>query len=297
MLSSARRALSGMLRDLARMDATDLALRLTLFLLLLQPVGNWRVRPFVLALAAAGLLIPGLFRRPATWALLTLLMGWRLVLEWPVSDNHAYLLSYWCLAIFIALLSEDGASLLARNGRLLIGWAFAFATLWKLALSPDYLDGTFFRVTLLLDPRLEGLTLLLGGMTPDLLESHRDFLTQHVDGRLFGPLLIPPVPAAFTHLAQASSLWTVTIEGAVAVAFFWPIGRGFSRQRDALLLVFCLTTYAVAPVAGFGWLLVTLGIAQCDPERRRTRLLYLAAFIMILFYRDIPWAKLLSTTY
>ena len=47
------KALSSVLQGLVRMEATELALRLTLLLLLLQPVGNWHVRPFVLALAGA----------------------------------------------------------------------------------------------------------------------------------------------------------------------------------------------------------------------------------------------------
>ena len=279
--------------ELARMDVTDLVLRLTLLLLLLQPIGNWRVRPLALAVAGAGLLIPKLLRWPGIWALLTFLTAWRLYLEWPVSDNHSYLLCYWCLAIFITLLAEDTAALLARNGRLLIGCAFAFATVWKLALSPDYLEGTFFRVTLLLDPRFEGLTLFAGGLTPDLLEGHRAYLAQHVDGTLFEPFERPLEPASFTRLARMATVWTFAIEASVALAFLWPVGRGASRYRDVLLLLFCLTTFAVAPVAGFGWLLIALGIAQSDPEARRTRWLYLAAFVLILFYRDFPWARLI----
>ena len=85
--------------------------------------------------------------------------------------------------------------------------------------------------------------------------------------------------------------WTVFLEGAVAVAFLWPLERGVSRGRDALLLLFCVTTYAVAPVEGFGWLLIAMGVAQCAPERRRTRLLYLAVFALVLFYRDVPWVE------
>jgi hypothetical protein len=84
--------------------------------------------------------------------------------------------------------------------------------------------------------------------------------------------------------------WTVAVEGAVALTFLWPVGRGLSKVRDATLLTFCVTTYAVATVAGFGWLLLALGIAQCQPERRTTQLCYLAVFVLILFYRQVPWA-------
>jgi hypothetical protein len=60
-------------------------------------------------------------------------------------------------------------------------------------------------------------------------------------------------------------------------------------MRDAILLTFCVTTYAVATVAGFGWLLLALGVAQCEPGRRKTQLSYLIVFALILFYREVPW--------
>jgi hypothetical protein len=85
--------------------------------------------------------------------------------------------------------------------------------------------------------------------------------------------------------------WTVAIEGFLALAFLWPRDRGLSRLRDAALLVFCATTYAAATVEGFGWLLIAMGVAQCPPERPRTRGLYLAAFALILFYREVPWTE------
>jgi hypothetical protein len=76
------------------------------------------------------------------------------------------------------------------------------------------------------------------------------------------------------------------VEGAVAITFLWPFGRMISQWRNAALLLFCATTYAVAPVEGFGWLLIAMGITQCDPAWRKTLFLYLAVFLLILFYRD-----------
>jgi len=54
-------------RALTDTPALDLALRLTLLDLLLAPVGDWSVRPFTLAIAGAGLLLPGLHRSRAEW--------------------------------------------------------------------------------------------------------------------------------------------------------------------------------------------------------------------------------------
>lgn len=50
----------------------------------------------------------------------------------------------------------------------------------------------------------------------------------------------------------------------------------------------CTVTYAVATVDGFGWLLLAMGAAQCRLEQRRTRLAYVAVFVLILLYREIP---------
>ena len=218
----------------------------------------------------------------------------RVIFNWPMADNHAYLLCYWCLAIVLALLSHDPRACLAFNGRLLIGLAFALATLWKVVLSPDYLDGRFFRVTMLTDVRFEGFAQLAGGLTRDQLESLRGFVTQHVDGQFLEALDTPLEPARFLWLARFMTWWTVLLEGAVAVAFLWPLERGVSRWRDALLLLFCVTTYAIAPVEGFGWLLIAMGVAQCESKQRKMRWAYLTAFALILIYREAPWAQLLA---
>jgi hypothetical protein len=269
-----------------------LSLRLVLLGLLLRPVGDWSVRPFVLLLAAVGLLMPRQLPRPYLWFSLAFLTGLRVVLDWPLSDNHAYLLCYWCLAIALALVSADARSSLAANGRLLIGAVFALAVFWKLV-SPDYLDGVFFRVTLVLDDRFEGFARLAGGLSAESLQQLRDLVTQHVDDPCAsGITAIVPSPR-FVALAWLATYGTLLLEAAVALAFLWPLDRGPSRLRDGLLLAFCVTTYAVATVEGFGWLLVSMGLVQAAPDRARTRLFYVATFALILLYREVPWADLI----
>jgi hypothetical protein len=90
------------------------------------------------------------------------------------------------------------------------------------------------------------------------------------------------------------TLFTVAIEALLAVAFLWTPDRGVSRIRDASLLVFCATTYTVATVEGFGWLLIAMGVAQCAPGRSGTRTLYLAAYALVLFHREVPWLRMLA---
>lgn len=286
-------SLASIRQALVSTPALDLALRLTLLDLLLQPVGGPTLRAPILALAGLGLLLPGVHRQPALWLALAGLTGLRVALAWPLADNHAYLLSYWCLAVFLALLRSDAENRLAANARGLIGLVFALAFVWKLALSPDYLDQSFFRVTLIVDDRFEGLLRLLADMPAGLIEQNRQLLTAHLDGPAAvgapGMLLGP----RFLALAAFATWWTLAIEAALALAFLWPGERGPARTRHAVLLLFCVTTYAVAPVAGFGWLLLAMGTAQCA-QRQRLRLLYLAAFAILLVYRELAWATLLA---
>jgi hypothetical protein len=209
------------------------------------------------------------------------------ILNWPMADNHAYLLSYWCLAVALALVSHDPQACLALNARLLIGLAFACATLWKALLSPDYLDGRCFRVLLLTDRRFEGFAQIAGGLTPELLESLRAFVTQHIDGQFLAGPDAPQEPTRFLWLASLMTWWTVVLESVIAVTFLWPFRRGMAQWcSNAALLLFCATTYIVAPVEGFGWLLIAMGVAQCDPARRKTYFLYLVVFFLIILYRD-----------
>jgi hypothetical protein len=75
--------------------------------------------------------------------------------------------------------------------------------------------------------------------------------------------------------------WTLAIEGAVALAF---LSRGTSllgRHRDHLLITFTVSTYLAAPVLGFGWLLLVLGLAQLRTTASHLRILYVAAFVVV----------------
>jgi hypothetical protein len=273
------------LRDL---DALDLARRLTLADLALHPVGVAWLRSALLALAVLGLVLPSLSRRPWLWLVLAALTGWRVVSTWPLADNHAYLLAYWCLAVAIASRDADPQPALAWSGRVLIGLVFTLAVLWK-AISPDYLDGRFFRVTLVTDERLAPFARIVGGLDAAELLERRELLTQHADGVAHETTALPLEPPRFRAAAWLATHGTFACEALLAIAFLWPLGRGPSRIRDPLLIGFCAVTYLVAPVSGFGWLLIALGVAQTDTERWRTRAAYVAVFGLVYLYRESSW--------
>jgi len=71
------------------------------------------------------------------------------------------------------------------------------------------------------------------------------------------------------------------------------LGRGISKFRDIFLIIFCVTTYAVATVQGFGWLLIAMGVAQSDPGKWKIRIAYIAVYVLIIFYKEVPWIDLL----
>ena len=62
--------------------------------------------------------------------------------------------------------------------------------------------------------------------------------------------------------------------------------------RHAGLLSFCGITYAFAPVAGIGWLLLVMGRVQVEPQQVWLRRAYVAMFLAVLFYDEVPWAEL-----
>ena len=254
-------------------------------------MGDWYVRPIVLGLAVLALVSPRILRRPETWLALAALTACRIAADWPLADNHIYLLGYWCLAAAIGLRTGEPATSLTTISRQLIGFAFACAVVWKLLLSPDFIDGRFFRVTLLTDPRLVPAAQLIGGLTDAEIQSNRQALEPLPGGaERLDPLPIVE-PARLRAFALAGTWGVLLLEATVAVFMLWPSAR-LAGARHAALLTFCFTTYPFAPVAGFGWLLLVMGAAQILPHQRWLRNTYLAAFVAVLFFAEVPWSAM-----
>ena len=272
----------------------DSVLTLTAIILLLRPFDVWWVASFVLAAACLSLFSRAVRRAPVTWLLVAVFVAARIVAVWPLSDNHIYLLAYWCLAIGLALSSANPAGTLSVSSRWLLGGAFAMAVLWKAVLSPDYVDGRFFRVTLLTDQRFADASLVFGGLSREQMAQNREFLKPLPEG---AELLTPPSfvePPRLRAFATTATWGGLILETLIALTCILPSRAGVDLARHGLLLTFCFTTYALAPVAGFGWLLATMGLAQCRPGQSLLRGAYIAVFILILMYSEIPWTGILA---
>jgi hypothetical protein len=282
------------LRELDLAPRADLAMRLTLLALLWKPVGQAWTRPAITLLAGAGLLVAASRRSALFWAALLGLAVWRVANAWPLGDNHSFLLCYWLLAILIATRARDADAVLAWNGRALVGLVFAFATLWKVALSPDYLDGRFFLVTLIDDERVEAATRIAADLDESELLRLRELVREHEDGvRVPGPD-DPAVPPRLVAVARLMTFSLVALELAVALVFLAPARFGLARARDPALLLFAGTVYAMAPVEGFGWQLLSMGVAQSEPGSARTRRAYAAVFAIVLLATRWPWLRALA---
>jgi len=268
----------------------ELALRVLLLVLLLDASLFWFQRVPLQIAAGLGLLLPAFARDARLWAGLTLLTAWPLVWNWPFSDNHDYLRALTALSLTLALGARDAPAALRTSARLLVGGTFLFATLWKLVLSPDFVDGTFFRVTLLADPRFHDLAVLAGGASWETLDAFDAALREVFAGRPEGWPGAFVEPAGLRPLALALTVFTGASEAAIAAAFLWP---RLARYRNVLLIAFGASTFAFATVRGFGWLLMALGFAQCAPDERRARIGYVATLFLIELYRSVPWSRML----
>jgi hypothetical protein len=152
----------------------------------------------------------------------------------------------------LSLNEFDAPRRLAAQSRSLLALAFSFAVLWKAVLAPDFLDGRFFRVTLMTDPRFGEAVMLMGGLSADDLATNRKALEPLPHG---AELLTPtPViePPRVRAIASVSTWGVLALEALVAAFMILPAGRLHPNLRHAVLLTFCLVTYAFAPVAGFG---------------------------------------------
>lgn len=265
----------------------DLGLAATMACLLFAPVGAPNIRPLGLMLLGAMILYPALRRHSGIWIALTLIAAWRVISNWPVTDNHAYLLAYWCGAISVALLGRtaDADHVLSSNARLLIGLTFLLAVIQK-AVSPDYLDTSFFRFILLWDDRFEDFSLLFSTITEDQIDAMRGcWSTLLADD----PRTCPGGRSASDAIGSLAwvSTWGNFADQAIAAMCFLAPPRSFmGRHRDVVLIAFCFVTYAVAPVTSFGWLLLAMGLAQ-SAHHGYVRLGYFAAIGALLVYDSL----------
>lgn len=266
----------------------------TLVILLLTTEATWALQIGTQVLCAAALVDRRLLRSAVYWfALLAVyVVGVSGVVT--LIDNHEFLLGYWLLALGLSRLQTDSTAGLATSARLLIGLSFAFAALWK-GITPDYTGGTAFHAYLLFDPRFVGIVPAFTSLTS--VEAAANYKTYETlvaiaDGAVSVP--VADVPGV-RWIALGMTWWTLLIEAAVALVFLVPARSAMGRARHVVLLVFLFTTYALAPVKGYGWLLVAMGLAGAPLDRHRALLpAFALAFVLVTARSTAPVSRILE---
>ena len=139
---------------------------------------------------------------------------------------------------------------------LLLGMCMLLSVVAK-ASSHSYLNSSFFHFTLITDPRFSAFTATMTDLDAMALEKNRsqvrDLQLEYLDGDGDGARKLKSSEKVYS-LAWVMTWWTVGIELALAILFLLS-GNRLEILRSLILLAFSLTTYSVATVQGFGWLL------------------------------------------
>jgi len=279
----------------------DIARLLTLLLFILHGPKGWYVKVPLIILSITGILIREVRSSPGFWFTIAMFMLAHDIVGWSSVDNHKWLYAWWCIALGMTALAppESQLSVIKINARLLIGLAMAFAVVWKL-LSVDYLDGTFFKWELLNDSRFRGVAQYVGGMDEQALNKNRDIRRSIHKSFRKDP---KPIESAKMNsgpridaIALAMTWWTIIIEFLFALSCLWPGDGSIARLRALTILVFIATTYLLAPVQGFGWMVIVLGFVQCPEQYRKLRASFLLSLVLIYLYRMDLFAMLIQTS-
>jgi hypothetical protein len=239
------------------------------------------------AIAVVGLGQPRVARNPWLWLAMGAAMGAHHLISWEGVDDHVVLTTYWAVAVGLSLLAPDPGRMLALNGRVLAGLTFAFAAFWKVT-SGDFVDGDFFRYTLLLDDRFEYVARIVGGMSEEqYLANYHAVGALHAEPGASAALALP---TRVSTIALVMTAWGLVSELSAAVTHLVPLPRRLLWLRHFWLFAFAATTYLVVPIGGFGLILLVFGLAQTQPGERR-RVAYVAAMAAVLAWAPI-WRAL-----
>lgn len=275
--------LSYVMALLQKQSVFSLTSRMSLILVLLYTNDYWYLKIPIVLLISASIIFEGISNNNNFWLGILVVLTSANLNNWYSIDNHQYLITYWCFALYLSSLSDDPDKTLARNSRLLIGLTFLFATFWKL-ISSDFLDGSFFYFTLLTDQRFADITTYVGSLNRDRLIQNYQAMRQVLayDSQIYGVQL--QNNSQVLVIAKIITYWSILIEGLVAAGFLLPLTSVLGKWRNFLLILFVITTYAIAPVVGFGSVLIIMGFAQSASESKKTRLAYILTFFLLQIY-------------
>lgn len=275
-------------------DPRDLVLRLTLLLLIFHAEGSWHMTVPIRLVAILAFLRPSILAHPIAWLLPLVACSVVAAPNWYVIDNHRYLLVYWVAACTLATSSATPLKVLEWNARVLVAISFTMATIWKIR-TEEFVDGRFFSFLFVTDPRVEEFASFVTKMGSGLLQANRETIALALLAPQEGLRIVLHSSASLDSISRALVVWTLVIEGLIAIAFLAPASR-FPRLpvlgiRNVLLLIFIATTYPIVPVTGFAFLLCVFGAASSAADLRWIKAFAVATVATVLL--DVPWQAML----
>lgn len=244
-------------------------------------------------LVLACLVVPSLKQNGPYWFIVFLFSAASLWLTWTTADNHKYLLCYWTLALFLAFDNADldKVAFLRRSARYLLFFTMAMAVVQK-TLATDYLNGEFFEFILMTDSRFSALGALLTGMEPGLFAENREIYLRAMDPMLADQSTGTLHSSARLHTLAMAITWINYLDQIViALMLLLPLSLRGEIFKHLLLMAFIVPVYAVAPVIGFGWLIIVWGYCLVPDQVPWLRLGYLGLFLLLCIY-EFPWLSL-----
>lgn len=229
-------------------------------------------------------------RSPWPWVAMAAVLGWTQLQEWWLVDDHPVATTYWLAAIGVSRFGRRPDDVLALSARLLIAGIFTLAVGWKL-LSGPFVTGDFFEYTLVRDHRFEPVAVAAGGSDGEALDRDRLEIAQFTATAAAGESIEIETGPRTRRVAMGLTWFGLAVEGAVAAAFAAPLRGRWVLLRAATLIGFCLTTFAVVPVAGFAVLLLIMGMAQSD--RPWVRRAHVGAGVIALVWDSVLTAVIL----
>jgi hypothetical protein len=145
-----------------------------------------------------------------------------------------------------------------------------------------------FQHILLFDDRFAVVAQLAGDLSPLQLRTNGGAMATLTEWASDATEATVQSSSAIVMTANVMVWWTLAVEGLIAAAFLLPRSSKLALIGDAALLIFIATTYPVAPVLGFGAVLLTMGLSQAPGAW--TRLAYLGGFVLLHAFR-VPWAQ------
>ena len=276
-----------------------LGLRMMLLILLFHMKDNAILSIFMPVFVIPGLLIRKIALNKYYWLLFAVVtVYFYLIMDLEnYVPNHRHIFAYLSLAITIGLFFnsfEKVLIFLKIQAKQIIGLCFLFAVIGKL-LAPEFLNGSFFEFTNIVDPRFFGFTANAGNV---------ELTNLHLNNTIFQNLLNTSEPNSSFYLNTSTRLetlgiilsyWTIFIEAMIAISFLVPVSFKISKIRDYFLAAFIITTYPIATVTGFALILATMGFFQSVSKNGTTSFtwFYLLVYCLVpLNY--IPFARLFN---